>query len=369
MPGSALTILLEQAAEHGGTERVVELVLRRHPDARLLAPVFSASNLPAGLQPAWARRAEPIGRPRARRRPLLSPLYAREVARTPIRGASVVLSFSGHGWALAANAPGARHVSVVSGLPRSLYDDTRTYLRAEPAPLRPLLYAAVPYLRARHAQMVRRPDRLLTYSHASATALRERYGVDAEVLYPPVRAGFFTPAARERRHVLVVGRLTEHKRMEVAIEAARTAGLEVVVAGGGRCLEQLRRRFGTVATFTGWVGDDRLRELYRSAHALLCPAVEEFGIVMAEAQACGTPVVAPRHGGAVEIVRDGVTGRLTDDDSPAAFAAALRDLPLDPGACRDAGARFSEEAFAGRLAAILDAEWGVAPPPRVAVTA
>jgi len=129
---------------------------------------------------------------------------------------------------------------------------------------------------------------------------------------------------------------------------------------------RLRARAGAHATFTGWVDDDRLRELYRSAIALVCPSIEEFGIVMAEAQACGTPVVAPRAGGALDIVDDGVTGRLVDGQSPSELAAALHDLPDDPGACRASAARFAEERFVDRLGGVLDA---YAPTASIASTA
>jgi glycosyltransferase involved in cell wall biosynthesis len=361
MRGSQLTVVLEQAVELGGTERVVELVLRRHPHARVFAPVFADSNVPAGQLPDWAARAQPIGRPRRRRRPLLAPLYARDVARARLDATDVLLSFSGHGWALAASAPEAHHVSYISGLPRSLYEEAHAYRRGEPLALRPLWRAALPKLRGFNERLARLPDRLVTNSRSSAAARRDRYGVHVEVLHPPVRTEFFTPAARERRHALFVGRLVGHKYADVAIEAALLAGLAPVVAGGGRALDALRRRYGRRATFTGWVSDDELRELYRSAHALICPSVEEFGIVMAEAQACGTPVVAPRAGGALDIVRDGLTGRLTDETGAAAFARALRALPSDPGACRAAGAAFSEEAFGERLDAILSEAGGQRP--------
>jgi glycosyltransferase involved in cell wall biosynthesis len=360
-----LTIVLEQAAEQGGTERVVELVLRHHPDARVLSPDFRTSNVPGDELPGWLDRVERFAFSAERRRPLWSPRYARRIARTPLPGdTDLVLSFSGHGWSLAVAAPpGVPHVSYVTGLPRSLYGEPTRYRHEEPALLRPLLRAAVPWLRSHHARLVRLPDRVLTNSNASAAALGERYGIAAEVLHPPVRTGFFTPASAQRRHVLVVARLAAHKRVEFAVEAARLAGLPVVVVGAGRQLERLCAQSGAHATFTGWVDDERLRDLYRSAIALVCPSVEEFGIVMAEALACGTPVVAPRRGGALDIVQDGRTGRLVDEASPRELAAALDDVPADPVACRSAGARFSEERFVARLDEILGSELQVTSAP------
>ena len=79
---------------------------------------------------------------------------------------------------------------------------------------------------------------------------------------------------------------------------------------------------------------------------------------MAEALACGTPVVAPRAGGALDIVSDGVPGRFVADGTPCGFAAALRDLPDDRGRVPSPRARFAEERFirpAGRSARRLRA--------------
>jgi glycosyltransferase involved in cell wall biosynthesis len=351
VPGCHVTIVLEQAAEQGGTERVVELVLRHHPDARVLSPDFRATNVPPASAPWWLRRVEPFALRAAQRRPLWAPRYARRIARSPLPATTeLLLTFSGHGWALAAAAPpGVAHVSYVTGLPRSLYGEAARYRSAEPLLLRPALRAALPLLRADHARLIGRVDRVLTNSRASARDLAAAYGVDAQVLHPPVRTDFFTPAPRERRFALVVARLVAHKHVELAIEAARLAGLPVVVAGSGRELERLRARSGPHAQFTGWVSDEQLRELYRGAVALVCPSVEEFGIVMAEAHACGTPVVAPRAGGALDIVDEGVTGRLVDDVTARGLAAALRSVPQDAGACRRSGARFGEERFAGHL--------------------
>jgi glycosyltransferase involved in cell wall biosynthesis len=79
-------------------------------------------------------------------------------------------------------------------------------------------------------------------------------------------------------------------------------------------------------------------------------------MVPVEAQACGTPVVALRRGGACETVLDGVTGVLVDDDSAEAFTAGLarvRTLPHDPDAARRHAERFSRERFMNEFQAAI----------------
>ncbi len=69
--------------------------------------------------------------------------------------------------------------------------------------------------------------------------------------------------------------------------------------------------------------EQELRKLYNGAKALIFPQVEDFGLVAAEAQACGTPVIAYADGGALEIIRDSKTGVLFNEQTPESVIAAV----------------------------------------------
>jgi glycosyltransferase involved in cell wall biosynthesis len=357
--GADLVVFAEQVAELGGTERITAAILERYPAARTFALRFTTTNLPNGGQAVGNGRVRFVGRGRPRRH-FLAPLFAHEIAKVPLGDAAVVLSLAHHGWSAAAQVPaGARHVCLCAGPPRSLHGHSDAYIRAYPAPLRPLLRAALPALRASNRTLIRRPDRLLTNSRSSARAIESVYGRAAEVVHPPVRTSYFTPAARPRRALLAVGRLVRHKRMDALVEAARCLDDEVVVVGAGPLLPELRRRAPANVRLLGYVDDEELRELYRTSRALICPSVEEFGLVMAEAQACGTPVIAPRAGGALEVVREGETGTLVERVDGPVLAEAVRRLerdPPDPAACRASAERFSEELFVAKLERVVDEE-------------
>ena len=104
--------------------------------------------------------------------------------------------------------------------------------------------------------------------------------------------------------------------------------------------------------------DDALRELYRGARALVFPANEDFGIVMAEAQACGTPVIALAEGGALDIVEDGTTGwlirRQSVEDLRAAVGRAAVEQ-LDEATIRAGAERFSRARFREGFRAAVEA--------------
>jgi glycosyltransferase involved in cell wall biosynthesis len=197
----------------------------------------------------------------------------------------------------------------------------------------------------------------VTHYIANSRLTQERiaafYGREAPIVHPPVDIHRFSRREPEDYFVFV-GEVTRHKRVELAIEAARRAEVPLVVVGSGPDLERLRAEHGERVRFTGRVGDEELVELVSHARAQIVPNVEEFGIAAVEAQAAGRPVVAAAAGGALETVVEGETGILVEPDSVTAFAAALGDADFDrfdPDRIRANAERFSVESFQRRLTA------------------
>jgi glycosyltransferase involved in cell wall biosynthesis len=148
-----------------------------------------------------------------------------------------------------------------------------------------------------------------------------------------------------------------YKRPDLAVAACRQLGRRLIVAGGGRATDRLRKLAGPDTEFRGEVTDDEVRALLTGARALLFPGEEDFGIVPVEAQAAGTPVVAYGVGGARESVIDGETGILFDEQSEAALAQAIERLEASPLAeerIRDNARRFAPERFEEEFAAFLE---------------
>jgi glycosyltransferase involved in cell wall biosynthesis len=362
--GRDLVVVNEQAGELGGTERVLDAILRRYPAARFAALRFGGGNVDAERSIPWANRVT-LGSGGERKRHFFAPLYAQRTAQLPIGGARVVLSLTHGGWSLAAAVPdGARHVTYRAGPPRALYDGTNLYLADYAAPARTLIRAALPALRAHDRHLMSRPDCVLTNSHASRQWLERLYGVAAQVVYPPVRTDFFTPGDDERDGLLVVSRLNRYKQVGTVLGAMRALPDErSVVVGGGPLLDELRAQAPPNVRFTGYVHDEQLRALYRRAVALVCPSVEDFGIVMAEAHACGTPVIAVSSGGAREIVDDPKTGVLVQRLDAASLTDALRTIRRrghDSVACRRSSLRFTEERFVDGIDRVLGTEYALA---------
>lgn len=158
-------------------------------------------------------------------------------------------------------------------------------------------------------------------------------------------------------YLLWIGRLCAQKAPDIAIAAARMAGRRIVLAGKfsepaeRQYFEQeVRPLLGSDAVFVGEADRNTKRELFAGASALLFPIQweEPFGMVMLEAMACGTPVVALNRGAVPDVVVDGRTGFITED--LLSFVSALTKVDgLDPAAMRaHVEENFSLQAMAAR---------------------
>ncbi|MFF3439961.1 glycosyltransferase family 4 protein [Streptosporangium sp. NPDC002721] len=170
----------------------------------------------------------------------------------------------------------------------------------------------------------------------------------AGVVHNAVDVTAFPFRERKEDWALWLGRFNEDKGAHLAIDAARAAGRRILLAGKltekieyDYFDEYVRPRLGPDAEYVGEAGTARKHELLGAARCLIFPIVweEPFGMVMIEAMACGTPVVALCRGAVPEVVVDGVTGFIRSDPSelPAAIEAAGA---LDPRACRSRVERF-----------------------------
>lgn len=142
--------------------------------------------------------------------------------------------------------------------------------------------------------------------------------------------------------LVFLGRIEEIKGPHLAIEIARRAGAPLVIAGnipaehrGWYESEIATRIDGKNVTYIGPVNDIQKNELLGRARALLMPILweEPFGIVMAEAMACGTPVIGFSRGAVPEVIEHGVTGFVVDDLDAMVSAVGHLDV-IDRASCR-----------------------------------
>jgi len=202
-----------------------------------------------------------------------------------------------------------------------------------------------------------RPDAYIAISNIVAKRISLYYKQEpSRVIYPPVDTALFTRNTDrvKRKHAdyfLVVARLVGYKRVDLIVDAFTSLGWPLVVIGTGWEKDALVARAGPTIRFVEYLTDKELILYYQNCRAFVFAGAEDFGIVAAEAQACGKPVIAYKNSGIAEIVTPG-TGILFDKQSVSSLIEALKEFATswyDGRLCRKNAERFSKERFKSEM--------------------
>ena len=286
----------------------------------------------------------------------LLPAFGRAVRSLPLNSYDVVISSSSAFAHAVAVAPGACHICYCHSPFRYAWFERERALGEVARPLRPALNRTLARTREADRIASAKVTRYLANSALTRERIARYWSRSSTVVHPPVEVERFHRANPEP-YFLIVTELVRHKRVGVALEAARRAGVTVRVVGEGPERKRLESEYGGTggtAAFLGRVDDSELADLYARARALVLPNVEEFGIAAVEAQAAGSPVVALAAGGALETVIDGQTGILVAPDDPEALTRGLARTDFerfDRTRIASHAGSFSKAAFQQRLRA------------------
>ncbi len=350
---------------YAGAERVLEQILALYPEADLFSICDFLSDDERGFLGGRKARTSFIQRlpfAKTRYRGYL-PLMPMAIEQLDLSGYDLVIS-SSHAVAKGVlTGPNQRHVSYVHSPIRYAWDLQHQYLR-EASLLHGIKSVAaramLHYMRMWDLRSVYGVDQLIANSQFIARRIHKVYGRDALVVYPPVDTGRFTLNESKQDYYVTVSRLVPYKRVPLIAEAFRKLGRRLVVIGDGPERPALERaaKGAPNIELLGRQSDAEVLRLMQNARAFVFAAEEDFGIVMVEAQACGTPVIAYGVGGAAEIVREGLTGTLFKHQTVDAIVEAVgrfeASSTISSLACEQNAQRFSNAMFRARMKAVLE---------------
>jgi len=360
---------------YAGAERVLEQMIKCYPEA----DVFSLIDfLPAAerefLQDkrtttSWLQRL-PLARKYYRRCLSLMPLAIEQL---DLSKYDLVLS-SSHAVAKGVlTGPDQLHLSYVHSPMRYAWELQHQYLQLTGLANRSAGWAAAWMLHKMRIWDVRTAngvDAFMANSHFVKRRIWKAYRREAEVIYPPVDVNAFTGRVDKEAFYLTASRMVPYKRLDLIVEAfAGMPDKRLVVIGDGPEFKHIRAKANTPnIQLLGYQPDAVLRDYMQRAQAFLYAAEEDFGIVMAEAQAGGTPVIAYGKGGAAEIVRDlghaePPTGVLYGEQTASALMQAIRTFEsnraaMTSDACRQHAMRFSQERFRTQFRSFVERHLG-----------
>ncbi len=246
-----------------------------------------------------------------RRKKWLVPFLPTAPETFDLRDFDIVISSSGAWTKGLVTRVNTQHLAYLHSPMRLVWDYNQKYLREKKEKIGILKRWGLSYLRLWDYEAAQRPDFLVANSHYTQARIKKYYRRDSQVIYPGVSTDYFAKninSIEKEDFFLVVSRLSPYKKVDLVVETFNKLELPLMVIGAGEQEKYLRKIAGKTVKILGWQPAEKVREYYQKARAFIFPALDDFGLTMIEAMSQGTPIIALKQGGALEIVKEGVTG-------------------------------------------------------------
>ena len=365
-----VAIVHDDFMQWGGAERVVLAMSEIWPDAPIYTMAYDENVLPDSF---------PVDRLRTSfmNRPLIKKLfYPKLFFLDPLffelfsfNNYDIVVSSSTRFAKSVVTQPHTKHVAFINSPPRFLWPVSEGFTPNDYAEgfiskmffiFRPLVRLLLPLLlsilRVQDYVSAQRATKVIGNSHNVANRIHSFYKRTADVIYPFVELERFKSTSLDSivqgDYYLIVSRLSEHKRIDLAIEACNELNKPLKIIGTGSEREYLERIAGDSIELLGFVSDQEVEKYISGCKAFIYPQEEDFGITAIEAQASGKPVIAYKAGGAIETVIDGKTGILFTPQTKEGLMQAITEFEakqFDPKVCIENAESFSRETFKEKM--------------------
>jgi glycosyltransferase involved in cell wall biosynthesis len=359
-----IAIVHEWFDKYAGSERVVEQLLEVFPNADLFALV---DFLPAGersfikdkpVKTTFIQRL-PFARKKFRNYLAFFPMAIEQI---DLRHYDMVIS-SSHAVAkgILTNAD-QLHICYCHSPMRYAWDLYHPYL--EEAGLRKGLRAflakwVLHYLRLWDQSTTHRVNYFIANSNFVGRRIQNIYGRTYRLIYPPVDTMRFVPSTQRGDYYFAAARMVPYKKLDMIAAAFRKMpDKKLIIVGNGAGLKKVKAAAGSNVTILTGLSGQQFQEYLTHAKAFVYAAEEDFGIVMAEAQSAGVPVIAYYKGGASEIVQHGRTGILYPQQTEESLMEAVQQFEMtsfDAQMIREEAGRFSIASFKQNIRDYTDA--------------
>jgi glycosyltransferase involved in cell wall biosynthesis len=324
-----VALVYDRVNKFGGAEQILLQLHRLWPKAPLFTAVYAPEAAP------WANVFEKVvpsflqSWPKAKRHhefyPWLTPLAFEGFDFSTY---DLVISVTSAEAKAIITPPATKHICYCLTPTRYLWSHRREYLR-EPG-LGRWLGWWLKRLQADDLVYAQRPDAYIAISQTVKKRIKQYYGRDSTVIYPPVDTAKFSKITNYKlpinNYFLIVSRLVNYKNIDLAITVFNRLRLPLVIVGQGREAARLKRLAGPTVVFAGGVNDAQLVAYYQHCRALVMPQEEDFGLTAVEAMAAGKPVIALNRGGVTETVINRKTGLLFNQVRVDSLASAMKQF-------------------------------------------
>lgn len=194
-----------------------------------------------------------------------------------------------------------------------------------------------------------RVDYIIANSNYIAKRIKKIYRREAIVIYPPVDIDSFSLEVNKEDYYVTASRLVPYKKVSLIVEAfSRMRDKKLIVIGDGPEMKNIRNIASKNISLLGHISFSDMVTHLQKAKAFIFAAEEDFGIVPVEAQACGTPVLAYGKGGALETIKEGISGSFFYEQSVESIIDGVSEIDkieFCPEQVRQNAEKFSQKRF------------------------
>ncbi len=198
-----------------------------------------------------------------------------------------------------------------------------------------------------------RVNHYIANSHYISRRIQKIYGRSSAVIFPPADTIKFSPSSSRGDYYFAAARMVPYKKLDLIAEAfTKMPDKQLIIAGNGEQLDVIRAKSGKNIIIKDYLSHSEFVMHLRQAKAFVYAAEEDFGIVMAEAQAAGIPVIAFKKGGASDIIINEKTGVLFDEQTVASLIQGVdkfETLSFDAASISAHALQFSASVFREKL--------------------
>ncbi len=352
----------------GGAENVVLAMHEAFPSAPIYTAMYNQDSVPAfnkiDVRPSALQK---IPRKLHKYYKLFPTLAVKAMRRLDLSEFDIIITSSYlHGHQIMKSRPDQIVINYCHTPPRYYWSHYNLY-RKDPGYgklnflIRPLMPLFIPRQRKLDYEAAQNVDVFIANSSETGERIKKYYGKPSTIVHPPVDINRFSPARDRGEHYVALGRQLPNKRFDIAVEACTKLGLPLKVFGNGPLHDTLVRKAGpTIKFYTdrfGSASDSEVEKALNTAKGFIFPSDEDFGIVAVEALAAGTPVIAYKKAGILDIVQDGESGILFDTQSIEAVVEAIQKAEKTAflaGTLRRKARRFDKSLFINKMKKIVN---------------
>jgi len=348
-----VAIVHDFLSQYGGAEKVIEVFNELFPDAPIYTPIYIQNKLPPIFKEMNIKTSF------MQKFPFLDKhfkkyliFYPKAIESFDLSNYDLILSSSSSFAKGAIKSKNACHICYCYTPMRYVWD-YRHYIEKEN--FAKIILSILPYvikkLKKWDIETIDRVNYYIAISNHIKDRIKKCYNRDSIVIYPPVNTKNFRISNKVDNYFLIVSRLNAYKNIDLVIDAFNDLGLHLKIAGTGPYRKTLERMVKNKnIEFLGRLSDAELVEAYSRCRAYIFPGKEDFGITLVEAQASGKPVIAYAEGGALETIKDGVTGLFFKENSKSSLVEVIKrflkmENDFDSRKIAESASRFDTDIF------------------------